>query len=369
MKILVTGSHGFIAKNLIVALNQNEDYQLLLINKANVAQDLEAFVKQADFIVHLAGVNRPQNVAEFYQGNTELTQTLIGLLEKHQRRVPIVFSSSVQVDRDNDYGNSKLKAEKLIQDYAAENKVPAFIYRLPNVFGKWCKPNYNSVIATWCHNVAHNLPVQINDPETRLSLVYIDDVVESFIECINAKGSNADEWSGIEVVYEKTLAEIASLLDKFKQGRESLEVLRIGSGFERALYASYLSYLPPDRFSYLLQGHQDERGTFYEILKTLDSGQLSVSTSKPGITRGNHYHQTKNEKFLVIHGEALIELRHILSKNVTQYRVSGTSPEVVEMIPGYTHNITNIGEDEMVLLIWANETFDNQKPDTYFLNV
>lgn len=368
MKILITGSNGFIAKNLIVALNRNADYELLLFNRNNSLSELEEFIKIADFIIHLAGVNRPENISEFYQGNTDLTKTLIELTEKHKRDIPLLLASSAQAIHDNDYGKSKLAAEELVYTYSQRNKVPVFIYRLPNVFGKWCRPNYNSVIATWCYNITHDLPIQINNRNTLLSLVYIDDVIESFISCLNST-TQAQVLIDVKPVYEKTLDEIETLLTLFKNSRESLLITRVGDGFERALYGTYLSYLPTDNFSYELKGHSDARGTFYEILKTIDSGQFSISTTQPGITRGNHYHDTKNEKFLVIKGEALIELRHILTDEIIKYPVSEKKMQIVEMITGYTHNITNTGDTEMVLLIWANETFNPEHPDTHFLKV
>lgn len=368
MKILITGSNGFIAKNLIAALNRNSDYELLLFNRNSSLNKLETFIKTADFIIHLAGINRPENIDEFYQGNTDLTRILINLSEKHERNIPILLASSTQVIKDNDYGKSKLAAEELVQIYGQNNNVPIFIYRLPNVFGKWCRPNYNSVIATWCYNSTHDLSIQINDRNTVLTLVYIDDVVTSFMTCLS---SNTQEKKFVDVkpVYEKTLGEIESLLTQFKLSRESLLIPKVGCGFERALYATYLSYLPTNNFSYELNGHSDTRGTFYEILKTIDSGQFSISTTQPGITRGNHYHDTKNEKFLVIKGEALIELRHILTNEIIKYSVSEKKMQIVEMVTGYTHNITNISDTEMILLIWANEVFNPDHPDTHFLKV
>jgi UDP-2-acetamido-2,6-beta-L-arabino-hexul-4-ose reductase len=368
MKILITGSNGFIAKNLIAVLNRNTDNELLLFNRHSSLDELAAYIKTADFIVHLAGVNRPENISEFYQGNTDLTQTILELAQKHERKIPILLSSSTQASQDNDYGKSKLAAEELVQAYGERNNVPVFIYRLPNVFGKWCRPNYNSVIATWCYNTAHDLPIAINNRNTLLTLVYIDDVIASFMDCLNPD-TQLSGLVNVESVYEKTLDEIETLLIEFKHSRESLLIPKVGSGFERVLYATYLSYLPTDNFSYPLKGHSDARGTFYEILKTQDSGQFSISTTQPGVTRGNHYHHTKNEKFLVIKGEALIELRHIVTNEIVQYRVSGEQMQVVEMITGYTHNITNVGDTEMLLLIWANEIFNPEHPDTYFLKV
>ena len=278
------------------------------------------------------------------------------------------MSSSAQIGNGSDYAKSKEDAEKIIQKYSIENSISCFIYRLPNVFGKWSKPNYNTVIATWCHNITRDIEIQVNNRDAELTLVYIGDVIHEFIKHLYVAQSK-EIFYEVKTVYKKTLGEIETLLYMFKNSRQNLLIPNIAQGFERVLYATYLSFLPTDRFSYKLSGHEDARGTFYEILKTLDSGQLGISTTKPGITRGNHYHNTKNEKFLVIKGKALIELRDIYSKEIIQYNVNGHDLEIVEMIPGYTHNITNTGDDEMVLLIWANENYDPKAPDTNFVEV
>ena len=367
MKVLITGSDGFIAKNLIEHLKRDESVQLYLYSKKDSFSILEAYVKEVDFIFHLAGVNRPENVREFYDGNSNLTKIIVDTLKLANKTTPIVLSSSTQAELDNDYGKSKLEAEHLLLDYAKVTQAKIYIYRLPNVFGKWSKPNYNSVISTWCHNIANGLDIQVNNRDTELTLVYVDDVVKSFIEKL--KSELADNYCEIKTVYKKTLGEIEELLYQFKENRKTLIIPHVASGFERALYATYLSYLPIDDFSYELKGHQDERGTFYEILKTLDSGQFSLSTTAPGIKRGSHYHHTKNEKFLVVRGEALIEFRHIVTNEKVSYKVSDKKMEIVEMIPGYTHNIKNIGDGEMVLFLWANENYDDNNPDTYFLEV
>ncbi len=367
MKILVTGSEGFIAKNLIEHLKRDENIELYLFSKKDSLNLLKAYVQEVDFIFHLAGVNRPQSVEEFYEGNSNLTKVITEILKEADKNTPILLSSSTQAELDNDYGKSKLEAENLLLDYAKETNAKVYIYRLPNVFGKWSKPNYNSVIATWCYNIANDLDIQVNSRDAVLNLVYIDDVVKSFIEKLN--GNDSGFYCKVEPVYRKSLGEIEVLLYKFKENRETLIIPNVASSFERALYATYLSFLPIDKFSYALKGYQDERGTFYEIIKTLDSGQFSLSTTAPGVLRGNHYHHTKNEKFLVVKGEALIEFRHIVTNEKVSYKVSDKKMEVVEMIPGYTHNIKNIGEEEMVLFLWANENFDNDNPDTYFLEV
>ena len=367
MKVLITGADGFIAKNLIEHLKRDENLHLYSFTKNDSCSILDAYLKEADFVFHLAGVNRPQNIDEFYEGNRDLTKQIVDTLTQLEKKTPVLFSSSTQATLENDYGRSKKEAEDILLEYAQKTKSSMFIYRLPNVFGKWCKPNYNSVVATWCHNIANDLPIAVNNRETELTLVYVDDVVKSFIEKLDFKSD--ENCFEIKKVYRKTLGEIEDLLYAFKESRTSLLIPKVGIGFERALYATYLSYLPIDRFSYELKGHSDERGTFCEILKTLDSGQFSLSTTASGITRGNHFHHTKNEKFLVVKGKALIEYRHIVTNEIVHYEVSDKKMEVVEMIPGYTHNIKNTGDEEMILFLWANETFDREKPDTYYLEV
>ena len=367
MKVLITGSNGFIAKNLIEHLKRDEEIELYLYSKRDSLTILDAYVNEADFIFHLAGVNRPQNVSEFYEGNSDLTKNIVNILVKQGKTTPIVLSSSTQSTLDNDYGKSKLEAEKILLEYSKKSKSDIYIYQLPNVFGKWSKPNYNSVISTWCHNIANDLEIQVNNRDVKLNLVYVDDVINSFMQKL--KNRSDDKYILIDTVYKKTLGEIEKLLYQFKENRKTLVIPNVAFGFERALYATYLSYLSTDNFSYELKGHQDTRGTFYEIVKTLDSGQFSLSTTAPGIKRGSHYHHTKNEKFLVVKGEALIEFRHIVTDEKVSYKVSSTKMEVVEMIPGYTHNIKNIGDEEMVLFLWANENYDNNNPDTYFLEV
>lgn len=367
MKILITGANGFIAKNLIEHLKRDERVELYLYTKKDSMNILEAYVKEADFIFHLAGVNRPQNISGFYEGNRDLTKVIIDILKKEKKIVPVLLSSSTQATLDNDYGKSKLEAEEILLEYSKEMKSQIFIYRLANTFGKFSRENYNSVISTWCHNIANNLEIQVNDREVELNLVYIDDVIESFIDKLRSK--SLEVYCEIETIYTKSLGEIEELLYAFKSNRKTLLIPNVASGFNRALYATYLSYLAVDDFSYELKGHEDERGMFYEILKTVDSGQFSLSTTAPGIKRGDHYHHTKNEKFLVVKGSAVIEFRHIVSGELITYNVSDRKMEVVEMIPGYTHNIKNIGDEDMILFLWANEVYSHDKPDTYYLKV
>ena len=369
MQILVTGSKGFIGLNLLERLSRMEDIVISTFSREDTLETLDEKVQEADFIFHLAGINRPENPEEFYKGNRDLTQRIVDAAKKNDKNTPILMTSSTQAEHDNDYGKSKREGEMALETYAKESGTVAYIYRLPNVFGKWSRPNYNTVIATWCHNVTRDLPIQVNDESAELTLVYIDDVVNQFVKHLDENGQSGIVRPQVSPLYKKTLGEIKALLMAFKESRTELTVPRVGRGFERVLYATYLSFFPTDKFSYLLNGYDDERGTFYEFVKTLDSGQFSISTTAPGITRGNHYHNTKNEKFLVIKGEASIKHRQIHGDEIIEYKVSDKKMEVVEMIPGYTHDITNTGDSEMVLLLWANETFDREYPDTYFLKV
>ena len=366
-KVLITGSNGFIAKNLIEHLKRDENIKLYLYSKDDSISLLEAYIKEVDFIYHLAGINRPKNNDEFFTGNSELTKTIVDILIQEKKSTPILLSSSIQALIDNDYGKSKLEAENHLLEYSKRTDANVFIYRLPNVFGKWSKPNYNGVIATWCYNIANNLDIQVNDEKVELNLVYIDDVIKSFIKNLDMK--NSSKYLDIETIYKKSLGEIRDLLLAFKENRTSLVIPCVASGFERALYATYLSYLKSNDFAYTLKGHQDDRGTFYEILKTLDSGQFSLSTTAPGITRGNHFHHTKNEKFLVVSGEGVIRFRKLNSSEIIEYFVSGEKMEVVDIPVGYTHNIENLVNTDMVTLMWVNEPIDPAAPDTYYLEV
>ncbi|MFK7780589.1 MAG: NAD-dependent epimerase/dehydratase family protein, partial [Candidatus Gracilibacteria bacterium] len=344
MRVLITGANGFIAKNLIVTLKKMPHIEILKYYKDDTHDRLVELLKQSDFVFHLAGVNRPKDNEEFYKGNSNLTQTIVDILESENKKTPILLSSSTQVGSDNDYAKSKQEAEEIIKNYAQKSSVNCSIYRLPNVFGKWSKPNYNTVIATWCYNIARDKEIEVNDKNAQLNLVYIGDVVHAFLDRLHVNSSDQLYYE-VQTVHKKTLGEIEKLLYRFRDSRKDLLIPNIAVGFERVLYATYLSFLPTDKFSYKLNGHKDIRGTFYEILKTQESGQLGISTTKPGVTRGNHYHNTKNEKFLVIKGKALIELRDVYGDKVIEYNVSGDDLEIVEMIPGYTHNITNTGDE------------------------
>lgn len=369
MKILVTGSEGFIGKNLQERLLRTEGIEILKFDSNNTLEELEESVKIANFIFHLAGINRPENPEDFYKGNSDLVGNLINLLEKNGKNTPVLITSSIHVDKENDYGKSKLAGENLLKDYSERNNAPVFIYRLQNVFGKWCRPNYNSVVATWCYNTANDIKISINGRDTSIEFVYIDDVINSIVSHLNEEKKENKLYYMVEKTYNRTLGEVSDLLELFKENRKNLTIPEVGTGFERALYATYLSYLPKDKFSYELTEHTDARGSFVEILRTVDSGQFSISTSRPGVTRGNHYHNTKNEKFLVIKGEATLRFRHIFSDEIIEYPVSDKKLEVVDIPTGYTHNITNTGDEDMVLVLWANEQFDKENPDTYYLEV
>ena len=363
MKILVTGANGFVGKNLCVAISEHQDWQCLPITRDSNEHDLRSALVVADVVIHLAGVNRPQELTEFTEGNADFTQNLCHLMQATGRNLPIVITSSIQAERDNPYGLSKKAAEDAVLNYAQETGAPIRIYRLPNVFGKWCKPNYNSAVATFCHNIARGLPIQINDRDAKVSLVYIDDVIEELISAIQ-DFSVRTGFIEVMPVYESTVGAIADQLYAFQGVREHLTTEAVGAGFVRALYSTYISYLPSDQCSYAVPKYGDVRGVFVEMLKTKDSGQFSYFTAHPGITRGGHYHHSKTEKFMVIKGMALFKFRHILSNETYSIETCGGEPMIVETIPGWAHDITNIGDDEMIVMLWANEIFDRDKPDT-----
>ena len=363
MRILVTGSNGFIGKNLIVRLGEIPGHEVLRFTRDNSLQDLSDLVARSDAVIHLAGINRPKDVKEFAEGNVDLTVRLCELIAATGRKIPLVISSSIQADLANPYGESKREAEVAAVALAAKTHNPVVIYRLPGVFGKWCRPNYNSVVATFCHNMANDLPIQINDPAASLKLVYVDDVVAEFIRVLDTMPVGLSQGE-VSPVYGITLGELAAQIEAFKNCRVSLTSERVGTGLVRALYATYVSYLPPNKFAYNLPRYGDERGVFVEMLKTQDSGQFSFFTAHPGITRGGHYRHTKTEKFLVIRGAARFGFRHIVTNERYEVFTAGDKPQVVETVPGWTHDITNVGDDEMVVMLWANEIFDRDRPDT-----
>jgi UDP-2-acetamido-2,6-beta-L-arabino-hexul-4-ose reductase len=367
-RILVTGANGFIGKNLVVRLSELANVTVSTFVRGDDIAQLAQLVSEADAVVHLAGENRPNDEAAFSQVNAGLTSALCDVIQQKYattgRHVPLVLSSSTQAEKDNPYGCSKLAAELTVQTLAQTTGNPCVVFRLPGVFGKWCKPNYNSVVATFCHNLARELPVQINDPAAAVRLVYVDDVVNALLNVLEAPSPGYTQ-AAVEPVYTITLGELAAQIRAFADCRSTLMSERVGTGFVRALYATYVSYLPKEKFSYKVQQHADPRGVFVEMLKTPDSGQFSYFTAHPGITRGGHYHHTKTEKFLVIKGEALFRFRHLLTDELVELRTSGNTPQVVDTIPGWWHDITNVGDDEMVVMLWANEVFNRLSPDTY----
>lgn len=389
-KILVTGSNGFVGKNIVVDLNEIKKYEVLTIDRQNSEEELKQATLKADFIVHLAGVNRPKETSEFYEGNGGLTEKIVSFLKDENKNTPILITSSTHAEIDNDYGKSKKQSEDALIKYSDECNAKVYIFRLPNLFGKWCKPNYNSAITTFCYNIAHDLDVWVNDPSIELSLVYIDDVVESIVECIeNWNMINLNEineevaltttesncvkidkyYYEVTTVYKRTLGNIVDSLKMFRNMRKSLLIPDLSDGFNKALYSTYLTYLEEDDFSYFLDKKEDNRGWLAELVKSEQFGQMFVSKTHPGITRGNHWHHTKTEKFIVIQGQANIRFRKIDEDKVIEYIVDGEKPQVLDIPPGYTHSIENIGQDEVITLFWSNEMFNPEKPDTYFLEV
>ncbi|MER2173157.1 MAG: capsular polysaccharide biosynthesis protein CapF [Carnobacterium sp.] len=369
MKILVTGAKGFIGKNLVAELENRGYNDIFKYDKDTDLILLDKYCEEADFVFHLAGVNRPKEQTEFMEGNFGFTSLLLDTLKKNKNTCPVMISSSIQAELDNPYGESKKAGENLLYDYSVETGAKILIYRFPNVFGKWCKPNYNSAISTFCHNISHELPVQITDPNVAMNLVYIDDVVNELINALMGNENIKEAFCIVPIVHTIQLGEIVDLLNSFKNSRLDKSVPNMADEFTKKLYSTYLSYLPEDQFSYDLKMNVDQRGSFTEFIRTPDRGQVSVNISKPGITKGNHWHHTKNEKFLVVSGTGIIRFRKIDSTEVIEYVVSGEKMEVVDIPVGYTHNIENIGESDMVTIMWVNESFDPKQPDTYFLEV
>ncbi|MBO5132771.1 MAG: capsular polysaccharide biosynthesis protein CapF [Paludibacteraceae bacterium] len=382
MKILVTGAKGFIGKNLVSQLRnigegKANNYKIsgkeLTIFEYDVdsdIQELDTFCREADFVFHLAGVNRPKDPSEFMLGNYDSTSQLLNALKRHENRCPVMLSSSIQATLDNPYGESKRAGEQLMFDYAKETGAKVLVYRFPNVFGKWCRPNYNSVIATFCNNIANDLPIQINDASVKLNLVYIDDVVDELIAALCGDEHYEDKFCSVKPIYTITLGEIVDQLSSFKNMQQDLDIPNVKDGFSKKLYSTYLSYLSPEKFRYPLRMNIDNRGSFTEIIRSSISGQFSVNISKPGITKGEHWHQSKNEKFVVVSGNGLIQMRKIESDEIFNFYVSGEKIEVVEMVPGYTHNIINLSDTEdLITFMWCNECFDVNRPDTFFEKV
>lgn len=366
--ILVTGASGFVGRNLVANLKAMGYTNLLEYDLSSPENALEKYAQQAEFVFHLAGVNRPQNPEEFYTGNASLTENLLALLSATGRQVPLVLSSSAQAGNGSDYAKSKEQAEQAAFSYQSNTNAPVYVYRLPGVFGKWSKPSYNSVVATFCYNIANNLPIEVRDPAFSLPLCYIDDVIESFTGLLQGKSTNSSsqQYCQIEPVYTTTLGTLAGLLQSFKNSRQNLSVANMGDAFTRKLYATYLSFLPENEFSYPLTMNVDNRGSFTEFLRTEERGQVSVNVALPGIVKGNHWHNTKNEKFLVVQGEGMIRFRKVGQTEIIEYPVKGETLTVVDIPTGYTHNIENTGTTPLVTVMWASEPFDKENPDTFF---
>lgn len=371
MKVLITGANGFVGSNLQLHLAEREDVSVVCFTRENRINQLFEMLQGVDCVFHLAGINRPQDPAEFAVGNAELTQALCDALaivaSSSGRRVPVIYTSSTQAECDNPYGRSKRAAEDALFALLRTDGIPVHVFRLPNVFGKWCRPNYNSAVATFCFNIARDLPITINDPTASVTLVYVDDVIERFLQIMDGADAAIDAhgFTDVSPQYTTTVGELAEKMRSFKDSRSELTTERVGCGFLRALYSTYVSYLPRESFSYAVPQHGDERGVFVEMLKTPDCGQFSFFTAHPGITRGGHYHHTKTEKFLVIKGKARFKFRHMKSGETHELVTSDEKAEIVETVPGWTHDITNIGSDEMLVMLWANEVFDRSRPDTY----
>lgn len=369
MKILVTGAKGFIAKNLIAELKNRNYHDIIEFDIDTPIELLDKYTKECEFVFHLAGVNRPQDDKEFMQGNSGFTSTLLDNLNNNRNKCPVLITSSIQAELDNPYGKSKKSGEDMMFFYEKETGAKVLVYRLPNVFGKWCRPNYNSAVATFCNNIASGLPIQVNDPNVVMNLVYIDDVIHEFINALTGKENKKAGFCYVETAYKVQLGRIVELIKSFKASREIINIPDMSDALTRKLYSTYLSYLPRNGFNYSLKMNIDNRGSFTEFIKTADRGQISINISKPGITKGNHWHHTKNEKFLVVSGKGIIRFRKIDSNEVVEYSVSSDLLEVLDIPTGYTHNITNIGDTDMVTVMWANGPFDPEKPDTYYLEV
>lgn len=363
VQILVTGSRGFIGKNLVTELSSCNSYEIDTYDRGDDFLRLEEKIKKAEVIFHLAGENRPTHDADFEIGNHELTKKICDLVQTLNKKISIVFSSSTQATEDNLYGKSKLAAENSLIELSKKTGCQVTIFRLPGVFGKWSKPNYNSVVATFCFNIINNLQIQINDPNKIIPLVYIDDVIKSFTNFLQSSKKGIS-WVSVEPVYSISLQNLANQLFRFRDSRKNLITEKVGSDLTRALYATYLSFYKPSQFIYEIPHFPDDRGVFAEVLKTHDSGQFSFFTTLPGITRGQHFHHSKSEKFIIIKGKARFRFRHLITNEKHEIITSSKKLEIVETIPGWVHDITNIGKNEMIAMLWANEIFDRNDPDT-----
>lgn len=369
MKILVTGAKGFIGKNLTAEL-KNRGYETIYEVDIDTADDeLYSYLNDCEFVFHLAGVNRPKDEAEFMEGNFGFTSKLLDGLKSSGNKAPVLITSSTQAEISNPYGISKKAGEDLMFSYGKETGAPVFVYRLTNVFGKWSRPNYNSAVATFCNNIASGLPITINDKSTVMRLIYIDDVVDEFIAAMNGRANIVNGYGMVPVEHVTELGKIADMIYSFKESRTNGFLPDFSNDFEKKLYSTYLSFLPKDSFAYPLNKKSDDRGFFTEFVRSDDRGQVSVNVAKPGITKGNHWHHTKNEKFLVVSGEALISFRKYGESEVTEYHVTGDEMKVVDIPCGYVHNIANVGKKDLVTVMWANEVFNPNKQDTYYEKV
>lgn len=369
MNILVTGAQGFVGKNLVAELKNRGYQEILEFTRDSNLTLLEEYTKKCDFVFHLAGINRPKCESEYMEGNFGLTSQLLELLKKYGNTAPVLITSSIQAEKDNPYGRSKKAGEDLLFNYKNETDANVYVYRLSNLFGKWSKPNYNTVVATYCHNIARGLDIQVNNPDAELNLCYIDDVLEEFMRALEGNPTMFDNFCVVPVTHQIKLGGLADLITSFKESRTNLRIVNMEDILTKKLYSTYLSFLPEDQFSYDLKMNCDNRGSFTEFLRTPERGQVSVNVSKPGITKGNHWHHTKNEKFLVVSGEGMIRFRKIGTEEIIEYKVNGEKLQVVDIPTGYTHSIVNVGESDLVTVMWANECFDPEKPDTYFVEV
>ena len=369
--VLITGADGFIGKNLFVRMQQDDNIKVSKFTLDNSPQELEQLILEADFIYHLAGVNRPTDVKDFSKHNKDLTIEIIRTLQHSNLKTPLLITSSTQAALDNPYGESKLAAEEAVFEWSKESGSPVYVYRLPGVFGKWAKPNYNSVVATFCYNIAHDKEIEISDPKHEITLAYIDDVVEQFYSIMSKNTPSPEGLLYISPTFTLTLAELSNRIYAINKIRQSLVIPDLSDDLNKYLYATFLSYLPTNNFSYNLSKNTDNRGWLAEFIKSDYFGQIFISKTKPGVTRGDHWHHTKIEKFLVIEGDAEINFRNILNedKEIITYKVSGRTATVVDIPPGYTHSITNTGKSDLITLFWANEIFNNDRPDTIYEKV
>jgi UDP-2-acetamido-2,6-beta-L-arabino-hexul-4-ose reductase len=360
-RVAITGADGFVGRNLTVRLGELGNV-VLPLTRASRADDWHRAIAGADAVVHLAGANRPADPADFMAINAGTAELLAASVIAAKRAIPVIYASSAKALDDTDYGRSKRAGEDRLLTLTEQTGSPVYVFRLPNVFGKWARPNYNSAIATFCHNIAREMPIRIDDPAAPLSLVYVDDAVQAFLDVLDGKMSTG--FVAASPIYSTTLGAVVDILRGFRSDRDDNLIDQVGTGLTRALYATYVAALPPSAFSYPIVSHQDPRGAFSEMLKTRTSGQFSYFTAHPGVTRGGHYHHTKTEKFLIVHGDALFRFRHIVSGETHEIRTSGSEPVIVETVPGWTHDVTNVGENMMISVLWANEIFDRDRPDT-----